>query len=90
MLEEQMFHATQKNTVSNLIWHLNWNTFLNDGIIALMTLKLARSRVMHLVNSRCSSGGSFPHTVSTKGYGNSNGWSELLLLTLALKFLKTS
>ena len=32
-----MFHAAQYNTVSNLIWHLNGNIFLTDGIIILMT-----------------------------------------------------
>lgn len=37
MLGEQMFHATQYNPVSNLIWHFNRNIFLNDGIIILMT-----------------------------------------------------
>lgn len=37
MLGEQMFHATQCTTVSNLIWHFNGNIFLNDGVIILMT-----------------------------------------------------
>ena len=67
MFREQMFHATQNNIASNLIWHLNGNIFLNDGIITPVTFKLARCGVIHLDNSRCfSSGGSFPLIVSTK------------------------
>ena len=74
MLGEKMFHATQNNTVSNLVQHLNQNIFLNDGIITLMTLKLTRSGVMHIDKSRCySSNGSFPVIVSTNWLLKSNG-----------------